>query len=156
MVCRRIATMGNENDRSTRFSRRGFVRIAGASAGVGLLGGTAAADDYDDHTAQTIRLRAQVPGWLGEFPLSVTGRRNPTLQLTVGEKYEVIWTNTDGVQHDFVVLDADGNPFGFTRTSSSQTPGATRTSTFVAESGMAGYQCSFHPETMTGDVETSE
>ncbi|WP_380678205.1 ThuA domain-containing protein [Salinigranum sp. GCM10025319] len=100
----------------------------------------------------TIELEAQSnQAWTGVAPDSITGE-NPTLQLREGETYTVEWTNGNGVPHNFVVEDADGNLV--VETSVMGTQGETQTVEFTAESDLVTYYCSPHRGLgMEGDIE---
>lgn len=139
----------------TRLDRRSVLALAGAAvtalAGCtdgGYGGGNGTGDDGQGPT--TIELGGETAGWTGRAPASIEGTTNPTLQLTVGQTYELTWENLDGVEHELIIENGDGKQLAATE-SASQT-GATRSLTFTANEEMASYYCEYHPQSMRGDV----
>ena len=71
-------------------------------------------------------------GWQGQAPTSIKGKTNPPLSLQPGTTYELTWVNLDGVEHELIIEDANGNELKATESASQK--GATRTVTFTATS----------------------
>jgi PQQ-dependent dehydrogenase (methanol/ethanol family) len=92
----------------------------------------------------------QVSGWQGRAPSSIEGAQNPTLNLEAGNRYKVVWENLDGVPHNFVIQDSDGNRLMGTDIYSSE--GKTVTLTFEATAEMDQYICTVHPSSMVGSI----
>lgn len=91
-------------------SRRSFLRSAAVG---GLAAGAFAAVSFAQDAAEpaaTFALGGEVDGWQGVAPQEIADTTNPTLPLTAGETYRVIWQNLDGQPHNFAVLDGQGNP----------------------------------------------
>lgn len=132
-------------------SRRQFLRATAASTalagGVGTVVGQAQVE-----FAETYRLGGVTPGWRGIAPEGIAGETNPPLDLEPGERYRVIWENQDGVDHNFVVMNADGDEL--VRTEVIGELGETQTVDFVAEPDMAVYFCEVHPAAMRGRLAT--
>ena len=99
----------------------------------------------------TVVLGGQAGYWLGLAPSGIQGRPNPTLRLRAGREYELVWVNLDGVEHDFHVVDANGEDLA--DTSGRDDVGETRETSFEATPAMAEYLCAFHPQSMRGGVE---
>jgi len=95
------------DDRNPGPSRRGFLA---RTAAVGVLAGgfSALALGQETTPAETIVLGGEIPGWQGIAPESIAGQTNPTLELTEGERYRVVWQNLDGQPHNFALQDAQG------------------------------------------------
>ena len=102
--------------------------------------------------AETVVLGARAAYWLGLAPAGIEGRTNPTLRLREGERYELVWVNLDGVEHDFHLADARGEDVA--DTSAREDAGDTHATDFEAVPEMAEYYCEFHPQSMRGTVET--
>jgi hypothetical protein len=100
----------------------------------------------------TYELGADFEGWAGQSPSSIEGATNPTLSMTPGETYEVIYENLDGITHDFQILDAEGSVLVDGGDVSSS--GDTNSVQFTASAEMAEYRCRYHPSSMVGTVET--
>lgn len=100
------------------------------------------------------RLGGKTAGWVGQAPESIADQTNPTLQLTAGTTYTLVWENLDGVTHNFVILDADGNELAKTEDATEE--GATRRLTFEATAEMTEYYCVYHPTSMRGDTTVGE
>lgn len=100
---------------------------------------------------ETIVLGARAAYWLGLAPTGIEGRPNPTLRLREGRKYELVWVNLDGVEHDFHLVDAQGEDL--VDTSDREDVGDARDTDFEATDGMAEYYCDYHPQSMRGAVE---
>lgn len=90
-------------------SRRGFM-ARGLATGL-VAGGltTAALAQTTGEDVRTFALDGVVEAWQGIAPASISGEDNPTLELTAGETYRVVWLNGDGEPHNFAFQDADGN-----------------------------------------------
>lgn len=97
---------------------------------------------------------ARVEGWEGQSPSEIEGEQNPTLDLEPGTQYRVTWENLDGVDHDFTILDADGNEVTGTETVAEQ--GETLSLTFTASEEMTEYVCTIHPNRMRGAIQVGE
>ncbi len=82
------------------------MKTAGAAA---LLGGSVAAalaqQDGDDEEILTYALGGRTEGWEGRAPDAIADEVNPTIELTAGETYRVVWRNLDGEPHNFAILD---------------------------------------------------
>ncbi|MFB6130163.1 MAG: twin-arginine translocation signal domain-containing protein, partial [Salinigranum sp.] len=107
-------------------TRRGFL-------GGALAGGAAAV--VPAGSGVDIRLGGHIPGWKGMAPSAIQGKENPTLTLTAGKKYTLVWKNLDGAPHNFTIEDAGGNVM--VRTSIVSTEGNTQKVTFTAKQSMA-------------------
>jgi len=92
-------------------SRRLFLKSAAATGVVAGLGGIAAGQE-----AEEIELGGETAGWVGQAPSDIEGETNPTLELEEGQTYVVTWENLDGLQHDFVLLDSEGEELEGTET----------------------------------------
>ncbi len=91
-------------------SRRSFLRSAAVA---GLATGAFTAVSFAQDAAEpaaTFVLGGEVEGWQGVQPQEIADATNPTLPLTAGETYRVLWRNLDGQPHNFAVLDGEGNP----------------------------------------------
>ena len=98
-----------DETRYGRRSRRRFLSVAGGT----LLGATSlgAAQQTTTSTAQPVqryRFGGEVQAWQGRAPQSIQGQSNPSLQLSVGQVYEVTWENLDGQPHNFALQNEDG------------------------------------------------
>ncbi|KZN24116.1 hypothetical protein A4G99_06605 [Haladaptatus sp. R4] len=129
-------------------TRRAFLTTAAAGTVAAASSGTA---DAQGTKTKTIKLGGEVMGWQGQQPSSISGKKNPTLKLKAGQKYEVIWTNLDGQPHNFELLDSSGNVIKATEKMSQK--GATQSLTFTATPEMVQYRCVVHPTTMVGKVQ---
>ncbi|WP_435157758.1 cupredoxin domain-containing protein [Haladaptatus sp. DFWS20] len=90
--------------RTRRPTRRRFLGQIAAGVVIGGSGVVTAQQDGETiDPSETIRLRAQVPGWRGQAPESIGGLRNPRLTLQDSEIYTVEWTNVDGQPHTFSI-----------------------------------------------------
>ncbi len=138
-----------DEERNVATSRRRFLEAAGAAGLVGTVGGGFAVAQQDGPT--TYRFGGEVAGWQGRAPSAIEGQVNPTMQLEAGTEYEVVWENIDGLPHDFVIQDDQGERITGTEIMSEE--GATRSFTFTASEEMARYICTVHPTSMVGDVE---
>ncbi|NHN46789.1 hypothetical protein G9464_04155 [Halostella sp. JP-L12] len=148
------------SDRSPA-TRRRFLAASAAAVAIPTIAGAASATsgtDADAATAstqqETFRLESHVNGWEGVAPESIAGERNPTLRLTEGEEYEVVWENVDGVSHNFLVRTDGGERVAETETVGEE--GETRSVTFTATADLSGYRCGLHPSTMDGDIAFGE
>ena len=121
---------------------------------VAALGGTLAAVDGVRGSAvqanERIELDGRAAGWVGRSPADVEGETNPTLTLTAGETYRIVWENVDGAPHNVVIEDGEGTQLVRSDILSEQ--GATQTVEFTASEAMAEYFCQVHPNTMRGDL----
>ena len=129
-------------------SRRRMMQTAAAAGAGATFAGSASGDE---HVAERFELDGFTENWVGLAPEEIEGEENPTLELEVGETYVVEWTNADGVPHDFVILDADGNEIVGTEIMSDE--GESLELEFEATEEMAEYYCSVHPAEMRGDIE---
>lgn len=106
----RLSECMTRND-DTGQSRRNFLRSAAVGGlATGAFTAVSFAQDEADQPATTFVLNGEVEAWQGVAPQEISGASNPTLRLTPGETYRVVWQNFDGQPHNFAVLDADGNP----------------------------------------------
>lgn len=129
-------------------SRRRMMQSAAAAGAGTTFAGTAGGDK---HFEERFELDGFTEGWVGLAPEEIEGEENPTLELEVGETYVVEWINADGVPHDFVILDAEGNEIVGTEIMSDE--GESLELEFEATEEMAEYYCSVHPAEMRGDIE---
>ncbi|MFC7230367.1 PQQ-dependent sugar dehydrogenase [Saliphagus sp. GCM10025308] len=135
--------------RRTWPSRRTFLRATATAGAVASLSGLTVAQEET-----TIELGGNTSGWEGRSPTDIEGETNPTLTLEAGQTYSITWENVDGLPHDIIILDADGNDIVGTEIMSEQ--GETQTLEFEATEEMAEYYCSVHPGTMRGDIQIGE
>lgn len=155
-----------DTEGSTRRSVLAAAGAAGFLAGApNLVGGqdTPTETPTDDETPTeaetpeadaTIVLGGRVEYWLGLAPETIEGEENPALELVEGDTYEIIWINLDGVEHELVVEDADGNELAASE--SAEEVGATASATVEANEELAEYYCEYHPDSMRGQVELGE
>jgi hypothetical protein len=132
-------------DQTTYTRRRVLALSAGtlaATVGSGCLG--------VGEQLTMIELRAAESGWVGERPASIRGTTNPTLALSPGDGYELVWYNDDGRKHEFAVLDEAGS--AVYASDSAEEHGAQRTLAFQAEPKLVTYHDHYHPEAMHGPV----
>ncbi|WP_256299723.1 PQQ-dependent sugar dehydrogenase [Haloarchaeobius salinus] len=123
-------------------------------AGIGTAGvAFGAAPFLTSGQQEEIRLGGEVEAWQGRAPESISGQANPTLSLQAGQQYELTWENLDGLPHNVLIRDSDGNQLVRSELISQQ--GETQTVTFTASSEMSRYLCEVHPNTMVGDVSVS-
>ncbi|SEP02350.1 Copper binding protein, plastocyanin/azurin family [Halogranum amylolyticum] len=101
-----------------------------------------------------ILLGGKVEAWVGQKPARIDGQNNPTLQLTAGTEYTLIWGNLDSAEHELIIENANGQELAATESASQQ--GETRSLTFTASQKMAEYYCEYHPQSMRGTIEVSE
>ncbi|MFP9192693.1 PQQ-dependent sugar dehydrogenase [Natronosalvus vescus] len=130
-------------------SRRLFLKLTGAAGVMAGLGGLATAQE---ETA--IELGGVTSGWEGRAPPEIEGETNPTLSLEPGETYTITWENVDGLPHDIIILDAEGEEIVGTEIMDDQ--GETQTLEFEATEEMSEYYCSVHPTTMRGDIQIGD
>ncbi|MFC7007935.1 cupredoxin domain-containing protein [Halalkalicoccus salilacus] len=133
------------NGGTTRFSRRKVLITAGA-IGVGAAAGGFASAQQEQ--GQEFQLEGETSGWVGSG-----GETNPTLSLQAGTDYTVTWENTDGAIHDFAIRDSNGETL--VQSDPINEEGATQTVEFTASEDMATYLCTYHPQTMVGDLEVA-
>ncbi len=131
-----------------RPSRRRFLQTAAATTAVAGLGGVGAAQLEESE----IELDGVSDGWVGVSPEEIADETNPTLELEAGETYDLTWENIDGIGHNFVIIDDDGDQL--VETEIIEGEGETQTVEFEAEDEMAEYYCEPHPQTMRGDITT--
>lgn len=127
-------------------SRRRFLKAVAATGVVGATASQATAQEVD----VVFELGGNTQGWVGRAPAAIDGTQNPTLPLSAGSTYKVRWENVDGLPHNFVILDADGNSLLSTEIIEEQ--GAVQEVQFTASEEMASYYCQVHPSTMEGDI----
>jgi len=127
-------------------TRRRFLRGVGAAGVAAGLGGVASAQPVE-----TFEFDGGIGAWTGIAPSSIEGEQNPTIELEAGRRYRVVWHNIDGFDHNFAILDADGNEA--VRTPVVSDRGVTQTVEFTATEEMVEYYCEVHPRTMRGDVD---
>lgn len=131
--------------------RRTLLRAV-ATMGIAVTAGSVPTQArLQDEGDADIRLEGRTTGWVGIEPAAIDGDRNPTLELEVGETHVLVWENGDGVGHNFVIEDADGEIVLETEIMSGT--GETQTVEFTAEEGMAEYFCAPHPQSMRGEIE---
>ncbi|UPM42379.1 PQQ-dependent sugar dehydrogenase [Halocatena salina] len=130
-------------------TRRAFLKAVGATGALIGGGGIAVAQD-----TPSFEFGGVTPGWEGRTPSSIDGETNPTLELSVGQTYTIVWENVDGLPHDFVILDANEEEIVGTEIVDEQ--GATLTLEFEATEEMAEYYCSVHPASMRGAIQIGD
>ncbi|WP_254530898.1 PQQ-dependent sugar dehydrogenase [Natrinema gelatinilyticum] len=135
----------SESSEYSQPSRRRVLQAAAAVGGIAGVGPFALAQE-----TQTIELGGQTSGWQGVAPESIADQTNPTLELEEGTTYELTWENLDGLAHNFVIVDGDGEELERTELMSEQ--GETQTLEFEASSEMAEYFCEPHSATMRGEI----
>jgi len=128
-------------------TRRTFLQVAAATGGLAGLGGAST-----QQGPETIELRATLGFWEGVAPESIAGEKNPTLDLEPDTRYRVVWTNADGFDHNFVIINGEGDQL--VRTEILSDRGATQSVEFEATEAMAEYFCEIHPNSMRGIVST--
>lgn len=167
----------SKSNASVRSTRRTLLKVIGG-VGIGIsTAGFASAQDGSDEGTQSetdhqqtgtehqggsqdqggtsgnqrvILLGGQVSGWQGKLPESMRGDQNPSLELRTGTKYKISWINLDGAQHQFQILDANGNVLEETQADKQR--GITRSVTFTATKKMKRYRCKFHSQSMHGRI----
>lgn len=127
-------------------SRRQFLKGVATTSLVGATASQATAQEVN----VVFELGGDTQGWRGRSPAAIEGIQNPTLPLSAGTTYKVRWENVDGLPHNFVILDADGNTLLSTEIIEAQ--GAVQEVQFTASEEMASYYCQVHPSTMEGDI----
>lgn len=128
----------------TLVSRR---RLLAAGAVLGIAGGVGGLVGAQEESAD-IELEGEMGGWIGVTPDGIDGETNPTLELEAGVEYTLVWTNADGMPHNFVIEGQDGTGLVETETINE----GSQTVSFTATEAMAEYYCGVHPETMRGDL----
>lgn len=130
-----------------RTSRRDFLRTVGAVGGI-AIGATGSATARK--SPEAIKLGAYLSGWFPTSGESLPRKRNPTLELEAGKRYELQWTNGDGVGHDLIIRNENGNWVAGTEMGFGT--GTTKSFTFTATEEMLSYYCTVHPVQMRGDI----
>ncbi|GAB7093188.1 hypothetical protein JCM30237_03400 [Halolamina litorea] len=109
--------------------------------------GSAAAQE----TVQTFKLSGVRSGWEGLEPESIAGTQNPTLEMSeVGGQYKIEWENGDGLTHNLVIINGDGDVLH--RSDTVSTEGDSTSIEFTATEEMAEYYCEPHPSAMRGQI----
>ncbi len=128
-------------------SRRSFLKTASTIGGiaVGATGSVAARP-----SSETIKLGAYLSGWFPTSGENLARTRNPTLELEAGTRYELQWTNGDGVGHDFIIRNRNGDWVAGTEMGFGT--GTTKSFTFTATEEMVSYYCTVHPVQMRGNI----
>lgn len=146
-------------------TRRRFLKATGLVGLVAGVGARATGQETGTETgtqetstpaedATPILLGGEVDHWFGLAPTAIHETENPTLTLRAGEKYRLVWMNLDGVEHELIVEDANGEEL--VATESATRAGVTRSVTFTASEQMAQYYCEYHPKSMRADVQIGE
>jgi hypothetical protein len=149
-------------------TRRTFLKLAGTTTLVSLAGclnsgggggdgngGGGNGDGGSDKSPKkTFKLGGKVAGWQGRSPSAIEGTTNPTLQMTAGTTYEIVWENLDGKKHELIIESGSGEEIAATEHAKKK--GQTRSVTFKATPEMASYYCEYHPKSMRGKVAVSE
>ncbi|MHC3439470.1 plastocyanin/azurin family copper-binding protein [Natrialbaceae archaeon A-gly3] len=125
------------------------MKTAAASTLAGLGAATVAVGQ--DALPEEIELGGQTSGWIGQSPEEIADERNPTLRLLEGQEYVLTWENLDGIGHNFIIEDEDGE--NIVETDIISGSGETQTVEFTATAEMHEYYCAPHPTSMRGDVE---
>jgi plastocyanin len=151
-------TMGDQTDDT----RRTFLKLAGAATLTSLAGclrmngGGGGGGDGNESGGggkspkKTFKLGGKVAGWQARAPGSIEGKTNPTLQMTAGTTYEIVWENLDGKEHELIIESGSGEEIAATEHAKKK--GQTRSVTFEATTEMASYYCEYHPKSMRGKV----
>ena len=134
-------------------NRRSFMKAVSAT-GLVAIGGAGVVIAQSGNQGADFELGGQISGWVGQAPSSIEGNTNPTLSLQAGETYQLTWENLDGVGHNFIIENNEGNELVGTEIMNEQ--GETLTLEFTATTEMAEYYCSPHPSTMRGSIEVQE
>ncbi|GAB3041336.1 PQQ-dependent sugar dehydrogenase [Natronobiforma cellulositropha] len=135
-----------------RPSRRRFLQAAAATGMAAGFVGLGASQEADEENR--FELGGESSRWVGQAPDEIEGEDNPTLVLEEGETYEVVWENLDGIGHNFVIIDDEGDQLVSTDIVTGE--GETQAVEFEADEEMAEYYCEPHPQTMRGDVTFDE
>lgn len=134
-------------------TRRTLLKVAAVLGGSSIAGASiSAAQDDGDGGEPDFQLGGEQSGWQGVAPDAIADETNPTLELTAGEEYVLEWENLDGIGHNFVIEDADGEDLVSTEIITN----GTQTVEFTASEEMAEYYCQPHPTSMRGDIELVE
>lgn len=131
-------------------SRRGFLKAAGVAGGIAVGASSTA---VGRQSPQTLKLAGYLSGWFPTSGEALPRKRNPTLELEAGQRYELQWTNGDGVGHDFIIRDSNGKWVAGTEMGFGT--GTTKSFTFTATEEMVSYYCTVHPVQMQGAIEVS-
>lgn len=123
-----------------------------------FTGGTATKDAEDDakaeeEFAEVYELTGYLEFWFGTRPKSIDGKLNPTLELEAGKQYKIRWTNGDGINHSFIIINENGE--WIVGTELTEGVGSTKELTFTATEEMSEYFCTVHPQQMRGKVNVS-
>ena len=140
----------------SQFTRRRLLRLAGAAGIATGLSGCATPFETDaepDEPAE-IELEGHTSGWIGRRPDSIEDEENPTLELTVGRTYDLVWENADGQPHNFEILDGDGEVLVETDVVGER--GESQSVSFEASEEMVAYHCGPHPTSMRGEIDLDE
>lgn len=119
--------------------------------GDGDNGDGGATDDWAE--VDEIVLDGFTAGWEGIGPAPIEGETNPTLVLTEGVEYDLVWENADGQPHNIEIHDGDGEVVGDYSTEIVEAEGERQTLTIEATAEMAEYVCVVHPTTMVGPIQ---
>lgn len=119
--------------------------------GDGDDGDGGATDDWAE--VDEIVLDGFTAGWEGIEPAPIEGETNPTLVLTEGVEYDLVWENADGQPHNIEIHDGDGEVVGDYSTEIVEAEGERQTLAIEATAEMAEYVCVVHPTTMVGPIE---
>jgi hypothetical protein len=148
------------SNRNFEETRRTFLKAATAVGAVAGFGGAAVTRsgtaEQTSVSPVQIELGANSPAWRGRLPTDIEGNLNPTLELTVGQTYELTWENTDGHPHELEILDSEGERL-VGSTEYVYEEGATETLDFEATEEMTEYRSSTgaHNFAMVGDIQFS-
>ncbi|KZN22636.1 hypothetical protein A4G99_19485 [Haladaptatus sp. R4] len=145
--------------KTSRRSRRAVLLSSGTIAITALAGCTGGSKENKKENSEKnggsgsqkeIQLGAKKEGWMGRAPDSIKGKKNPTLSLEPGQKYKLTWKNLDGLEHELMLLDKNGEELK--KSDDGEEKGKTVTMTFTASKKMAKYKCEYHPKTMRGEI----
>ncbi len=103
---------------------------------------------------RVIILGGRTDAWLGLAPAVIERADNPTIGLTSGEQYRLVWINLDGARHQLQILGEENGSSGnvIRETDETSQRGATQSITFRATDRMRRYRCRFHPDSMRGNI----
>lgn len=136
-------------------TRRRFMKILGTTGAALSLSAGMGSAAAQEGVVQTFELLGERSGWVGVAPESIADTKNPTLELSeVGGTYRVEWENGDGLTHNFVILNDQGDVLARTDLVSSQ--GGTASVEFEATEEMSEYLCEPHPDAMNGEIVVGE
>lgn len=100
--------------------RRTVLELAGAAmltplAGcLNMNGDGGGNSDNSPNPKKSFKLGRKVAGWQGRAPNAIDGKSTPTLQMTAGTTYEIIWENLDEKKHELIIESGSGEELAAT------------------------------------------